>query len=194
MTKLRWVLLVLNLFLVIGLFFLIQARGSLFSGAPKNPLPSYGQVPDFTLTEKDGSWVTLETLKGKVWVADFIFTRCAGQCPIMNQKMRGFQEELPDLTLVSFSVDPDTDTPEVLAEYAKSYGADPDRWLFLTGDKETLNRVAQGFHVTGLGDPMFHSVSFALVDPQGEIRGYYDSNDAKRLEDLIKDAHDLIKR
>ena len=186
--------LVLNLFLVAGLFFLMQTRGTLLRDVSHSPLPSHGAVPDFTLTEKSGSQISLSDLKDKVWVAAFIFTRCAGQCPLMSQKMGRLQQEIKEARLVSFSVDPDYDTPPVLADYAKLYDADAQRWLFLTGDKEVLNRVAQGFHVTGLGDPMFHSVSFALVDPSGQIRGYYDSGDEQKMKQLSRDIHMLLRQ
>ncbi len=91
-------------------------------------------VPDFTFIERSSREVKSQELAGKVWVADFVYTSCGGFCPVMTEKMRKLQDMLPkDIRLVSFSVDPDTDTPAVLAEYAKRYGADPDRWLFLTG-------------------------------------------------------------
>ncbi len=192
--KLRWLFLVLNLFLVIGLIFLIKNRDALIQNASPAGLPSYGAAPGFSLTERSGSRVSLSDLNGKVWVATFIFTRCAGQCPLMSRAMSRFQSQVKDLRLVSFSVDPDYDTPAVLADYAKNYQADPNRWLFLTGDKETLNEVAKGFHVTGLGDPMFHSVSFALVDQKGQIRGYYDSNDTEKMKQLYRDIHLLLKQ
>lgn len=188
MTRLRWFILILNFFLVIGLFFLLKARH--LAGSASD-LPVYGQVPDFALTERSGSRVSLSNLKNRVWVADFIFTRCAAQCPLMSQKVGQFQRELKDVRFVSFSVDPGTDTPQVLSDYSKLYGADPARWFFLTGDKETLNRVFQSFHVATLGDPMFHSVSFVLVDRAGRIRGYYDSGDPARVSDLVADARRL---
>ncbi len=193
MTRFRWFFIFVNLIFVVGLFFLIRTRGEIYRNVSSDSLPSYGAVPDFTLTERSGSPVSLSDLKNKVWVADFIFTRCAGQCPLMSQKLNQLQRKLKGVQFVSFSVDPGTDTPKVLSDYAKLYSADPEKWFFLTGDKDILNHVAQGFHVVGLGDPMFHSVSFALVDKMGQIRGYYDSNDNERMKSLRRDIKELLK-
>ena len=103
-------------------------------------LPIYGHVPDFSLLDQHGGAVTLAGLRGAPWIADFIFTRCGGQCPMMTARMRTIQERLPKgsrLRLVSISVDPAYDTPEVLARYAQHAGAG-ERWLFLTGPQEHI--------------------------------------------------------
>lgn len=190
MTKFRWLLLILNLFLIAAIIFLVRSRESFFP--PETPAASLG-APDFTLTNQKEEPLSLSDLKGRVWVADFIFTRCAGQCPPMSRQMSRFQENVKGLSLVSFSVDPENDSPAALAAYAKEYQADPARWSFLTGSKDELGRVARGFHVTELGEPMLHSVSFILVDTQGFIRGYYDSGDPERVQALEKDATRLIQ-
>jgi protein SCO1/2 len=164
-------------------------------------LPVYGALPDFELTERGGDGVSLESLKGKVWVADFIFTHCAGPCPLLSSRMSSLQKVVGDLDgvrLVSFSVDPERDTPEVLAEYAQRYHADAQRWLFLTGPKETLYRlVGEGFRLavadggpqTGL---ITHSTRFVLVDQQGRIRGYYDGAEPGTAEALLPDIRTLL--
>jgi len=115
-------------------------------------------------------------LAGQIWIADFVYTSCGGICPIMTEKMRKLQDKLPaEIRLVSFSVDPDVDTPAVLTAYAKKFGADPNRWLFLTGNRESLFTLSKdGFKLrswpidggTAL-EPITQSGSrFALVDRQ----------------------------
>src|SRR5262245_9289536 len=95
----------------------------------------YGVVPDFSLLEAGGRQITLQEFQGKVWIADFIFTSCAGMCPMMTSEMRKIQDALPqEIRLVSFSVDPARDTPAVLNDYADRFGADRRRWSFVTGD------------------------------------------------------------
>jgi ABC-2 type transport system permease protein len=110
----------------------------------KSELPVMNTVPEFTFIERSSREVKSQELAGKVWVADFVFTRCGGFCPLMTEKMRKLQDMLPaQIQLVSFSVDPQHDTPEALAAYAKKYGADPNRWWFLTGNKEGLYRLSK---------------------------------------------------
>lgn len=170
-------------------------------------LPVYGTVEDFSLTERSGKKVTLADLKGRVWIADFIFTRCGGICPMMSAKMRTLQEHFknqPGIRFVSFSVDPERDTPQVLTKYATHFNADTGKWLFLTGDKEQLfNLSEQHFHL-GVSDiplaereapdqSVNHSSKFALVDGQGKIRGYYASEEEASLGQLQKDAERLLK-
>src|SRR5215831_12793996 len=116
-------------------FLLAHLRMRAFLG---NPLPVYGQIASFTLTNQNGRSVTLADLKGHVWVADVIFTRCAGPCLKMSRQMKKLQNNLAATTgtrLVSLTTDPLYDTPPVLKKYAERFGADPNRWLFLTGSK-----------------------------------------------------------
>ena len=167
----------------------------------KSTLPRVGIVPDITLTERTGRRLPLSDLKGKVWIADFIFTNCGGSCPIMTSTMANFQEQLKSvnsIVLVSFTVDPERDSPQALSEYAELYKASPSRWLFLTGEKEKLSYLTRdGFHLAVATDsastvePIVHSTLFVLVDKQGVIRGYYDSTDEKALEKIVADAQAL---
>ena len=181
---------------VLPLAFLLLAAGC----APKPATPEYGSVPDFTLTERNNRKVSRQDLAGKVWVADFIFTHCAGVCPVMSSNMRKLQDRLPaEIHLVSFSVDPGNDTPEVLTEYANRYGADRDRWLFLTGDPEVLQKLSiNGFKLaldTTNGteaEPITHSSRYALVDKEGRIRGYYGTEEPDALDRLVEDAKKLL--
>ena len=171
----------------------------LFACKAKPAVVKYGMAPEFTLTERSKRTVTKKDLAGKVWVADFIFTHCAGACPIMSSHMRKLQDQLfEDIRLVSFSVDPSNDTPEVLTEYANRYGADRDRWLFLTGDPEGIQKLTMGGFKLALdptsgteAEPITHSSRFVLVDREGAIRGYYGTEDAKALDHLVKDANNL---
>ncbi len=154
---------------------------------PLPALPIYARVPDFVLTERNGRKVSLSDLAGRPWIADFVFTRCAGICPMMSSKMAGLAKELKGTQLVSFSVDPEYDSPAVLTEYAKNYEADPVQWLFLTGERETLNRITTSLHMNKIDEPMMHSGSFVLIDAHGAVRGYYGSDDPEFTEKLKRD-------
>jgi len=168
--------------------------------ARKTELPVMNTVPDFTFIERSSREVKSQELAGKVWVADFVFTNCGGFCPLMTEKMRKVQDLLPaQVQLVSFSVDPDRDTPEVLAAYAKKYGADPNRWLFLTGNKDALYKLSKDGFKLAIDDtagteaePITHSVRFALVDQQGRIRGYYSMDEEAELSRLVREAKSLL--
>lgn len=163
------------------------------------PPPVLGQVPEFSLTNRDGRTVTLRDLAGAPWVADFIFTRCPATCPMMTARMARLNRDLPadlPVRLVSFSVDPEHDTSEVLERYARSFQA-PDRWLFLTGDREEILALSEkGFKLgvamelppgTVAPEPILHSTRFVLVDGEGGIRGYYDGFDEESVERLERD-------
>lgn len=163
----------------------------------KSPqLPSYNAIPAFTLTSQTGAeFDSRKQLAGKVWVADFIFTTCQGPCPRMSAYMQRIQErvkDLPDVRLVSFTVDPDRDTPEVLAEYGRRFQADPERWYFLTGPKETLQKLNRDAFLLGDINPnLEHSTRFVLVDRQGVVRGYYSSSDPQEIDKLVADLRAL---
>lgn len=119
-------------------------------------LEVYGQVPGFSLTERSGRRITLPDLLGKVWIVNFFYTECTETCPLQSANMARLQADLsgePDVRLVSISVDPEHDTPEVLSEYANRFRADPDRWLFLTGPNDAIYRLAiEGFRL-GVVEP-----------------------------------------
>lgn len=183
-----------------------------FGRPPAEPLPVLGTIPDFTLTDQTGRTVGREDLLGAPWVADLVFTRCVLACPLMSTKMAALDRDLPPAggarggagaRLVSISVDPEHDRPEVLADYAERYRAS-DRWLFLTGDREEIYRLAgEGMHLgfdpnpplvpLEEGDNIFHSNRFVLVDGLGRVRGYYDSESSEELELLRKDLLGLLE-
>jgi cytochrome oxidase Cu insertion factor (SCO1/SenC/PrrC family) len=152
---LLWVLLGGVLVVIIGLG-VLGLQGQVPRYATENDLPPVGTVPAFTLHERSGRAVSKEDLLGKVWVTDFIFTRCVDECPLVSQHMARLQAAFAtqaDFRLVSITVDPTYDTPEVLAQYAANFGADAQRWLFLTGDKTTIYQlVRRGFRL-GVVDP-----------------------------------------
>ncbi len=171
---------------------------------PLEGLGRYGAVPEFSLVERGGKNVTRADMRGKVWIADFIYTNCEDTCPIQSAAMAKLQARFGnhhELRLVSFSVDPERDTPLALARYAERFKADAAGWLFLTGDKEEIARLVQlGFRLSAAaltdGDSketvIIHSPRFVLVDKNSEIRGYYDSRDGTALERLSKDVTTLI--
>lgn len=193
-----WVL-VCGLLATVGNVLLRPAPQPAPQPAPRPAPPILGRVPDFTLANRDGRTVRLGDLAGEAWIADFVFTRCTASCPVMSGKMAHLDRELappPRVRLVSFSVDPEHDTPAVLARYAASYAASP-RWLFLTGSREHLHRLSrQGFKLgvdsrpasRGPGaEDILHSTRFVLVDGRASIRGYYDSLDPAALRRLRDD-------
>lgn len=168
------------------------------------PPPVLGHAPDFALTNRDGRTIRNADLAGRPWIANFVFTRCAMSCPVLTARMSRLNRDLPDdldIHLVSFSVDPEHDTPAVLARYAESYSA-PDRWLFLTGGRdEMLRLIVDGFKLAldpspppGMAsekEPILHSTRFMLVDGQGDIRGYYDGMSEEAMEGLERDLRAL---
>ena len=167
------------------------------------PLPVYKSVPDFQLTEKSGSPLTLADLKGKVWLADFFYASCPGPCPMISSRLSSLQEEAlknESVRLVSISTQPETDTPEVLRQYAEKFHAVPGKWFFLTGDKSKIYELAnKGFLLTSVeqrdskDNPVIHSTKLALVDKSGNIRGYYDATDKASEPQILADIKKLLR-
>lgn len=152
---------------------------------PRPELPRLFPVPDTQLVDESGSPVRLGEMKGNVTVYDFIFTSCTGTCPIMTNNMRALTPRVAKdapVRFVSISVDPERDTPAVLAAYAKRQRNDP-RWTFLTGTRADIVKLSvQGFKLAAGdpapgGEPLLHSSKFAVADKNGIIRGYYDAAD-----------------
>jgi protein SCO1/2 len=159
------------------------------------PLDLLGDIPQFELTAQSGLPFHSQTLEGKIWVADFIYTTCPGPCPRMTSQMREVQDavlQIPDVRLVSFSIDPANDTPPVLAAYAREHGATPSIWYFLTGSVATLQTLDRdAFKLGDMNAAMQHSTRFVLVDRQGRIRGYYDTSEAGAISKVISDIRSL---
>jgi protein SCO1/2 len=234
---LLWALLGVVLVVIIGLG-VLGLQGPTSRYAAEDDLRPFGTVPRFALRERSGALVTQEDLLGHVWVVDFVFTRCADECPLVSQRMARLQTTFAtqaDFRLVSITVDPEHDTPDVLSRYAANFEADAQRWLFLTGEKTAIYQLVQkGFHL-GVVDPndqrqssvplwrrfpyhawhvftpaavwahhdtghkdrerqaILHSLRFVLVDRQGQIRGYYDSNDEEALHRLQRHVKRLLQ-
>ena len=179
-----------------------------FAGQPSAPgLEPLGTLPAFDLIERRQVPLRLDDLRGKVWVADFMYTSCVEVCPLQSAEMARLQAAFaahPDLRLVSISVDPERDTPAVLSAYADKFQADPERWLFATGEPEAVARLAQeGFRLSaasyvagdgGADYTFIHSNRFVLVDRQGRIRGYYRSTDPDDLMRLRRDLTVLLQQ
>jgi protein SCO1/2 len=149
------------------------------------------------LTSQSGEPFDGKSLDGKIWVADFIYTHCPGPCPRMSSQMRRVQNAvtaISDVRLVSFSVDPERDTPPVLAEYARRYQAQPGRWFFLTGDRKILDSLDRhAFMLGNVDGSMQHSTRFVLIDRHGRVRGYYGTSEDDPTVRLIVDIRRLAR-
>ncbi|MDP9175001.1 MAG: SCO family protein [Planctomycetota bacterium] len=165
--------------------------------ASAKDLPTLYDAPRFDLTNQDGQPFGNAQLQSHPWIADFIFTTCASQCPIISSRMAGLQQQLPkEIKLVSFTVDPSHDTPAALTLYAAQYKADLKRWSFLTGDPPAVLAVIagmkMGFQPADNGTSIIHSPYMVLVDGQGHVRGVYDSGSESKMTQLAHDASLLL--
>jgi protein SCO1 len=160
------------------------------SCAREKPLPVLSEIPQFELINQHGKKFDRSLLDGHVWVADFIYTNCEGPCPRMSSRMHSIQGATgPGVKLVSFTVDPQRDTPQALAEYERKFAADDARWTFLTGDTATLDRLDHDAFLLGhVGADLDHSTRFVLVDKWGRVRGYYSLADGDPVARVSKDA------
>ena len=171
------------------------------------PLPVYGSVPDFALTNQSGRVVSLSDLRRKVWVADIIFTRCPGPCPKMTREMSELQLAIQAneaVQFVSLTADPEFDSPDVLKRYGEQFGASPGRWHFLTGRKADLYRLATKGMMLALdevrpeqresdNDLFVHSTRFLVVDKQGSIRGIFDGAEPSSVPKILEAVRVLLK-
>ncbi|MBC8111478.1 MAG: SCO family protein, partial [Verrucomicrobia bacterium] len=165
----------------------------------------FHKIPDFSLTDENGKPANLSLVKGKIHIADFIFTRCPGQCPKMSKEMQRLQEKFeknPQVVFLSYTVDPEHDTPEVLKKYAQNLEADSNRWHFLTGAKKDIYHLAlKGYFITAkeeetnsqaLEDRFVHTDKFVLVDTEGQIRGFYSGVSQLEMEKLVLETKILL--
>jgi protein SCO1/2/putative membrane protein len=189
------------------LVFCAAAIASFAAGADESPPPPppLAQVPAFRFTDQNGRTVSSDDLKGHVWVADFIFTRCAGPCPIMTQRMVALAKRVkdPEVRFVGFSVDPEHDSPAVLKEYAQQRGATDPRMHFLTGPKDQIFAVARTLLVAaqpGTADhPIIHSDRFLVIDKEGRLRDTFRPLEPGAMDETAKlvaalSANPLLKR
>ena len=216
-------LLILVLIGAVGVLWFWQGpaiRSWLSGKRPGEALDVFGSVPEFSLIERSGRKMGRSDLAGRVWITNFIYTHCPDTCPLQTAQMAKLQADFAEekaLRLVSITVDPERDTVLVLSQYAKRYGADPERWLFLTGEKSTIYRLAlEGFrlsvvdpaegvkswffgpitvlaHHGEMGKQFIHSSRFVLVDRQARIRGYYQSAEEDALQRLRRDVRILLR-
>lgn len=170
-----------------------QAIGDELAGPERPPLRP---VPDFHLVDSHGAPFDRSRLLGRVWLAAFVFTSCAGTCPAITSRMRVLQAALPEeVRLVSFSVDPERDTPERLLAYARKNGRQEGRWFFLTGERPEIVQLAtQGFRQAGEDDLLNHRSSLTLVDHTGWIRGFYPTDSEEGVTTLLRDVAVLDAR
>ncbi|MBI4011744.1 MAG: SCO family protein [Candidatus Rokubacteria bacterium] len=196
------------------------SRGPEQSQGVLETLDVYGELPDFRLTERSGRAVTRADLAGKVWVANFIYTRCTDSCPLQTAELARLQGELLSdgrVRLVSITVDPEHDTPAVLRRYAERYRADPGGWLFLTGDRAAIYRLARDGFKLGVLDPddaagglfrrlgpapafathgskglVMHSPRLVLVDGRARVRAYHQPDDPGSRERLRANLRALL--
>jgi protein SCO1/2 len=186
---------------VITLGLLLWLRHIEVAALRQRTVSSYGTVPSFQLVNQNGQPFGFAQLAGKIWIADFIYTTCPGPCPMISTRMSELQKPLEktDVHLVSFSVDPAKDKPEVLRGYAEKLHADPKRWDFLTGPKSAIYDLSHdGFKLAvsdgsdEAGIPV-HSTRMALVDRHGQIRGYYEATEADAITKLLADTGHLMR-
>ncbi|HET8839411.1 MAG TPA: SCO family protein [Flavobacteriaceae bacterium] len=178
----------------------------------KSPdLATIGEVPQFSFTDQNGKTITNEDYNGKVYVVEFFFTTCPSICPIMNENMVKVQDEFfgnPNFAIASFSIDPEKDTPKILKKYAKKIGATSRNWHLMTGDRDTIYKLAnKGFNLyVGINPEVEgnfeHSGYFALVDQDGMIRSrkdeygnpiiYYNGLEMEEVRRLMEDIKKLL--
>jgi protein SCO1/2 len=195
-----WGLLSLVVLSVVGVFVSTLVRGT------PAPLPAYGQLPDFRLTNQLGQTVSLADLKGHVVVADIIFTRCPGPCLQMTKKMQALGAALPadnSIRFISLTADPDYDTPSILQRYAARFKADPQRWQFLTGPKKEVYSLArhglklaveENSAASADEGQFIHSTRFIVLDRQGRLRGVpFDGTETRTIPDVAKAVEQLLK-
>ena len=187
--------------LVIGFYYTMS---QLIPGFGKSRLAPIGRVLPFAFTNQDGKKVTEQDVAGKVFVAEYFFTTCKSICPIMNTNMKIVYERFKyekDFLILAHTCDPGTDSAERLKKYADSLNVDTDKWIFLTGTKDSLYRQAR--HSYKIDDPnnnplsnevdFLHSQFFSLVDKKGNVRSIYEGNERKDVERMINEIEVLLK-
>ena len=183
---------------IVTLALLIWLRQLEVNALRQRTVSAYGSVPEFTLINQDGKNFGSADLRGKIWIADFVYTMCPGPCPMISSRMSELQKPLEktDVHLVSFSVDPAKDTPQVLRGYAEKLQAEPGRWDFLTGPQSTIYNLSRNGFKLAVGEEKgvpVHSTRMILVDRHGEIRGYYDAVEPDAVTKLVADATHLLR-
>ena len=203
----------------LGIVLAIAAAGFwALRSAPAQRLDDFGAAPTFNLTDQLERPLSSDALRGKVVVANFVYTSCRDICPMLSARMRDLQERLRQedllgsrVLLLSFTVDPAIDTPAVLRAYGARFHADPDAWRFLSGPEQTLvPLIVDDFHLgrqvlppkpgeqqssgadPNVGYEVVHGGRFVLIDPAGRIRAYYDGREFD-LEQVVRDIRALLR-
>jgi protein SCO1/2 len=198
--RLGWAIAFLGITILIAWAY-VQFNAEIQSRRVASRLERFAPAPQFQFTAQDGTAVSTADFKGKIWVANFIFTRCTGPCPLMTSRMaqlnQALQGKTKDVEIVSITVDPEYDTPQVLKQYGEQVGASPDRWKFLTGPKDQIDSVVMKGFLQALskepsGAPI-HSTRFVLVDRDGWMRGFLDGSDPEVAQKLLMDIGDLLR-
>jgi protein SCO1/2 len=181
----------LSLWSILFLVVLMVLVGKLLPGRHAD-VPVLFQAARFALIDQDGKGLSAADLRGSVYICDFIFTTCGSACPLMSHDMADIQKQTPaSVQLLSFTVNPEHDTPAVLKEYAASYGANPSRWHFLTGTPGQMSQAAVEMKIQKPDEPnptVAHSERFFLVDGDGNVRGMYNREDPDAMKTLVADA------
>jgi protein SCO1/2 len=183
---------------ILTLALLLWLRQLEVNALRQRSVSAYGSVPEFQLINQDGKNFGSADLRGKIWIADFIYTTCPGPCPMISSRMSELQEPLEktDVHLVSFTVDPAKDTPQVLRGYAERLQAEPGRWDFLTGPQSTIYNLSRNGFKLAVGEEKgvpIHSTRMILVDRHGAIRGYYDAAEPDAVTKLVADTTHLLR-
>lgn len=183
---------------IVTLLLLIWLQQLKVQSLRKRTVLSLGNVPEFTLMNQDGKNFGSADLRGKIWIADFVYSTCPGPCPMISSRMSELQKPLEktDVHLVSFSVDPAKDTPQVLRGYAERLQAEPGRWDFLTGPQSTIYNLSRNGFKLAVGEEKgvpIHSTRMILVDRHGAIRGYYDAVEPDAVTKLVADTTHLLR-
>ncbi|MGI8966799.1 MAG: SCO family protein [Limisphaerales bacterium] len=174
----------------------------------ENPVPSYGKISEFTLTNQLGKAISLSDLRGHIGIADVIFTRCPLQCIKMTKGMAELQTALVNeksVQLISLTADPGFDTPPILKKYGERFNADPERWFFLTGPKHDVYSLAlNGLKLAiaekkpdereSLDDLFIHSTKMVLIDEQGRVRGWFDGENPATKDEILHTVRKLLRK
>jgi protein SCO1/2 len=183
---------------ILTLVLLLSLRQLEVNALRQRTVSAYGSIPEFTLINQDGKNFGSADLRGKIWIADFVYSTCPGPCPMISSRMSELQKPLEktDVRLVSFTVDPAKDTPEVLRGYADKLQAEPGRWDFLTGPQSTIYNLSRNGFKLAVGEEKgvpIHSTRMILVDRHGAIRGYYDAAEPDAVTNLVADTTHLLR-
>ncbi len=192
MTKFYKKLSLLVVTILLGI--VLVARPWEYAGSAGSPPPVYGELEGvYTFHDQNGRDFQTATMTGQVWLVNFFFTSCQGPCPLLTAQIAGVMAKETSVHALSITTDPETDTQTVLQDYAKKFKADPNRWVFATADRAEMVSFGQSVLKLPVGEsPDAHSPRIVLIDKQGKIRGWYDSQDPKVRDNILKDLKTIL--